>query len=217
MALCVFVVAALSLLVRRRIGFASLDWRVLRAIEHHRTRELMRASRLLAHVGNIETLLVVAVVTAVVLRGRGLRPVLATAPLASLLVAGAFVELMKVTIPRVGPHTYFRGGAQATGSFPSGHAADTTAFVVALAIVVAAVWLRRPAERVATFGAAAAIAGAVGVSRLVLGVHWPTDVLAGWAVGLGTAVVIATLAVIATDRPSFTTTRTREAGAPHAD
>jgi membrane-associated phospholipid phosphatase len=48
---------------------------------------------------------------------------------------------------------------------------------------------RRRAVRGAGFG----LAFLVGASRIVLAVHWPTDVIAGWA--LGTAVATATLAL----------------------
>jgi PAP2 superfamily len=64
-------------------------------------------------------------------------------------------------------------------SFPSGH--TTTSAAVAVLLVVA---LRRrtTSRAVRTVGTAAALAWAVGVgvTRVYLGVHWPSDVLAGW-------------------------------------
>jgi membrane-associated phospholipid phosphatase len=66
-------------------------------------------------------------------------------------------------------------------SLPSGHA--TMSFVVTGTIVVLA-WAGRSAlTRVALVVAAAAWIGAVGATRVYLGVHWFSDVLAGWAVG----------------------------------
>ncbi|WP_333840410.1 phosphatase PAP2 family protein [Novosphingobium sp.] len=71
-----------------------------------------------------------------------------------------------------------------TASFPSGHAMDS-AFVygsIAIAIVAGAGGGRRWDLVVV---AAMLLVFAIGASRIVLGVHWPTDVAAGWAIGLG--------------------------------
>jgi membrane-associated phospholipid phosphatase len=59
-------------------------------------------------------------------------------------------------------------------SFPSAHAASTAAVAYAIAPVVG-----RPA--------AASLLGAMAISRVLLGVHWPSDVLAGAALGTGVA------------------------------
>jgi membrane-associated phospholipid phosphatase len=64
-----------------------------------------------------------------------------------------------------------------TTSFPSGHATQSLATFVALALVGAA-WLSRP--RWPGLVLALVLAAGVGWSRAYLGVHWTTDVLAGW-------------------------------------
>ncbi|MGH2736310.1 MAG: phosphatase PAP2 family protein [Actinomycetota bacterium] len=67
------------------------------------------------------------------------------------------------------------------GSFPSGHATATTALLFALALYLAQGATRGARRRIW----AAAVAGSVlmGVTRIYLGVHWPTDVIAGLAIG----------------------------------
>jgi undecaprenyl-diphosphatase len=68
-------------------------------------------------------------------------------------------------------------------SFPSGHAAMSTSFYVGLALLAT----RRPRFRKWAFAAipgAAVLAAFIGVSRLYLGVHWLSDVLAGHVLGL---------------------------------
>ena len=68
-------------------------------------------------------------------------------------------------------------------AFPSGHATQVAAVWGMLAALVAAVipsWRRK----VAAWTAAIMIVGVVGVTRLYLGAHWFTDVVAGWALGV---------------------------------
>lgn len=71
-----------------------------------------------------------------------------------------------------------------TFAFPSGHAANTTALVGALALLAGGRW---------AWGPAVAVAGLVGISRTWLGVHWPTDVLGGWMVGAAAVLTAAPL------------------------
>jgi undecaprenyl-diphosphatase len=75
-----------------------------------------------------------------------------------------------------------------SASFPSGHAMMSPVVYLTLAAVLAA-GERRRSEKVVLIGGAAALAGMIGVSRVYLGVHWPTDVLAGWALGCAIAAV----------------------------
>jgi membrane-associated phospholipid phosphatase len=67
-------------------------------------------------------------------------------------------------------------------SFPSGHATAAASIYLTLAFV-ASRSRRLRAHRGALLGAAAVTASAVGASRVYLGVHWPTDVLSGLALG----------------------------------
>lgn len=61
-------------------------------------------------------------------------------------------------------------------SFPSGHSAGNMMLFGALALL---------ADRAAAYVAAGIAIALIGVSRVWLGVHWPSDVLAGWIEGLG--------------------------------
>jgi undecaprenyl-diphosphatase len=70
-------------------------------------------------------------------------------------------------------------------SFPSGHAMFSAALATALVVLVAA---RFPQVRIWALAAVIAVYPLmIGLSRLYLGVHWLTDVLAGWALGSITA------------------------------
>jgi len=68
-------------------------------------------------------------------------------------------------------------------SFPSAHAANSATTLLAIAVLLAP----SPTTRAWAIAAAVVASLVVGISRVVLGVHWPTDVVGGWAVaGLAT-------------------------------
>ena len=69
-----------------------------------------------------------------------------------------------------------------TASFPSGHALVTTVAYLTLAAIVVG-YLETARARIYVISVAVLVAVMVGVSRVYLGVHWPSDVAAGWALG----------------------------------
>jgi len=75
-----------------------------------------------------------------------------------------------------------------SGSFPSGHSTMSTAAFLTLAMLVASLEMKRRTKALAYVLAALVIVG-VGFSRVYLGVHWPSDVLAGWCLGSAWALV----------------------------
>ena len=70
-----------------------------------------------------------------------------------------------------------------TASFPSGHAMISMLAWMTMASVISC-HVDNPALRRLAIGLAFSISLAVGLSRVYLGVHWPSDVLAGWCLGL---------------------------------
>ena len=67
-------------------------------------------------------------------------------------------------------------------SFPSGHSAAAAVVYLTLGLLLAQTVARRE-QKVYVVALAVLLALAVGLSRLYLGVHWPSDVLAGWTLG----------------------------------
>lgn len=93
-----------------------------------------------------------------------------------------FNTLLKELVQRPRPDLFPHGTAAALSSFPSGHATMSAVFYLTVGGLLA---LSTPLLREKVFFLAwsVALVALVGVSRLYLGVHWPSDVLAGWIAG----------------------------------
>jgi undecaprenyl-diphosphatase len=101
-----------------------------------------------------------------------------------LAVVGAvvWVQVLKLLFHRARPHLFDPVAAAVGYSFPSGHSALSAAFFGAVAGLAAASEKRRR-HAVAWLAAGFAAVVLIGLSRVALGVHWPTDVLGGWTIG----------------------------------
>lgn len=139
--------------------------------------ELVPVARLLTHFGDVVTVLVAALLAAgwLLLRGHRRRAILLLVIIASERL---LVEAMKNSFDRARPDPLGHEVAVHNLAFPSGHSANAMAGWLAIALLATSPRLRLPAVALAL-----AIALATGLCRLVLQVHWPTDVAGGWAFG----------------------------------
>lgn len=100
----------------------------------------------------------------------------------TVLVAQVSAEAFKALYDRPRPALAPHGDYVYSQSFPSGHATLAAAVFLTLATLIASLESRPGAKRL-IYGLAVTVTIAVGISRVYLGVHWPSDVLAGWSLG----------------------------------
>lgn len=174
-------------------GLTVVDRPVVTWLAGHRTSALNGVEIAVTDLGGAVALVSAVAVTAVVAarRLRSWYPVL-------LAVAGLggiqlLVAVIKVVIARPRPDLAGRIVEAGGYSFPSGHAASS---LVGFALLAWLVCLLTTSGRVRATAWLAAAAGtaAVGVSRVYLGVHYPSDVLGGWVLGLTWLAVVAVAA-----------------------
>jgi undecaprenyl-diphosphatase len=97
-------------------------------------------------------------------------------------------ETMKWLYDRARPDVVPHGAEVYSASFPSGHSMMSAVVYLTLGALVAHTQTNRGVKRY-ILTLAVLLAVLVGLSRIYLGVHWPTDVLAGWALGGAWALV----------------------------
>jgi undecaprenyl-diphosphatase len=73
-------------------------------------------------------------------------------------------------------------------SFPSGHVANSTALYLAI-LLAAFVYVRNPVARIALLALALLLVAGIAISRVYLGLHYPTDDIAGFLIGLSWALI----------------------------
>ena len=97
-----------------------------------------------------------------------------------IMLGRGLSEVQKYSIARARPDLEPHLVVVKTWSFPSGHATSSMIFYLTLALALAAGtrWLRPAAA------AAVLLSLCIGLSRVMLGVHWPSDVAGGWSFGL---------------------------------
>ena len=159
-------------------GFAG-DKAVLQLLHRHATPALDRLALALTAVGDPLPMVGAAGLIVLALARWGRRP---QARFFGLSVAGAMALnlLVKAVVARPRPALWLSLRPALHASFPSGHAMGAAAMVTALGFLA---WRHRGQRLAWTLGALFALG--VGWSRLYLGVHYPSDVLAGWTGAVG--------------------------------
>ncbi len=174
------VLALLTVVVRSTDVLAGLDTSAAEWGNRHATAWSHDAITLITGLGGTWAVVIAAVVVAAVeiarTRSRWVVPFL----LAVMVGDKLLTEAIKALVDRARPE--LEAVAATLGpSFPSGHTSTAAASWAAFALVAGRWW--GPRAWPALAGAAVGIAVAVGVSRVLLNVHWLTDVLAGLALG----------------------------------
>jgi membrane-associated phospholipid phosphatase len=176
----VVAIGALLVMVQHNAGLARYDLSAARWGASHATGGSTHFLRDVSLLGGTPIMIVVALAAVAVEYAR--TRARAVIGFISVVVFGELIlqNVTKLIVDRARPDIHRLTGFSGS-SFPSGHATTAAATFAAVAFLLGRGRSRRTKAFLA--GAAAAIAVAVATTRVLLGVHWMTDVLAGLAMG----------------------------------
>ena len=176
------LLALLAFAVRSSHAVVRVDRGVATWADTHAAAFTTRALEVVTFSGSSVGVILIAVVVFAFVRVRRHAPWAVAGFLATVLVGQNLIaNLVKVVVDRARPDIHPLAGFSGP-SFPSGHTAAAFACFGACAIVLGR-GRSRSVQR-AWLAAAMGLAACVGVSRVMLGVHWLTDVVGGAALGL---------------------------------
>lgn len=160
---------------------STIDERVTDWVVDHRGSPVIGIAQAVTVLGNGLTLTVVVLIAFVVLLIRRHVAEALMVGLGSLAASGLMVVL-KHAFERQRPPVADRLLTIDTYSFPSGHALTSTVVygLIAVAAYRLSPWCR---EHRRILASVVVLPLAIGVTRVILGVHWTTDVLGGWLIG----------------------------------
>jgi membrane-associated phospholipid phosphatase len=165
----------------------SLELNAMREVAAQRTAALTDVARVVTWAGSAFLLVPLALIACVALLRSGLRRE-ALAVALSLGGAKLIFNWVKLLVSRPRPPVEHLQ-VVASSSFPSGHATQASAFWFSLVFVLPAAGASPKLTRVAA-GLALVIVLVVAASRVYLGVHYPSDVVAGMLLGTGWATYV---------------------------
>jgi undecaprenyl-diphosphatase len=171
-------------------GLISHDEAVLAWFVEHRTDRLATAAKIVSTIGSFVSLLIIGVLIGIWLWRRCSDLLLAAAPVVSLTLSSLASTTAKSVFGRERPPVSVHATSVTLAAFPSGHATDAAGFFLAASLTLTLTVARRRSVQALFIGIGLLLAALVGVSRLVLGVHWLSDVVAGWALGSAIAITV---------------------------
>ena len=178
---CAFGVVVQDVISRKDL--AGLDGSVYTFFLEHRAPNLTTASRMVEGLGGTAVLsaLTMALAAAVWFRTRQARDLVI--PLLAVAGSWVLVEAVKLAVHRPPPPVADMLTGAPGFAFPSGQATRSAACLLTVAFVASGV-LGSWRSKIVAVTAAVTVALLIGLSRLTLAVHWFTDVLGGWVLGV---------------------------------
>lgn len=190
---------------RERNGAARLDPHVASGVLNIRSGPLTYLAHALTRLGSEPVVGTLAVLLFIVLLERR-GQLFAIIAAAAMAVSVGLTVGVKLLVERPRPGVVDRlGSVDHSYSFPSGHTLNSTVFL-GLAVILLLPLIRGRIRRVTTIVAASTLAWAIGWSRVYLGYHWTTDVIASWMLATGVLVCAHAATTLVLSQPRTTTT-----------
>jgi len=161
------------------LGAGQADGLILAAMYAGDEAWLAAVALLFTTLGDAPVLVAISLAAAAWLLWKG-RARHAFAVIAVTMIGRGLVHMQKYSIARLRPDELEKLVNATNPSFPSGHSASSMIvyLTIALALSSGSRWTR------AAVLAAGTLSILIGLSRMILGVHWPSDVVGGWSFGL---------------------------------